>query len=299
MAVFEKTKTEKKIGLLDGRVLAGLILIALLIGGHVLIDFARKAEPIAEERTAWLKSTWIAHRGVHSAQIPENTIAAFNAAIEKGHPIELDVAMTGDKQLVIFHDKKLKRLFGADAYVKDMTYAQLAGLEFPNSTERIPLFASVLTVVDGRVPLLIEIKNEGEVGEMEQMVYEELKDYQGQYAIQSFNPYSLKWFREHAPHVLRGQLSGSFIVSDYEVEYAGTTRLPWYKRIILSNLLLNFESRPHFIAYEVEYADDQTFQDLKKLGVPVLGWTIRDQAMYQKAKGQCDSLIVDTFDITP
>jgi len=295
MVMVQKIETEKKIWIVGRRVLTVLILIALITGGHILINFARKAEPVSGDRTAWLTTTWIAHRGVHNDQIPENTVAAFNAAIEKGRPIELDVSMTRDKQLVVFHDKKLKRLFGLDAYVKDMTYEQLAGLEFPDSTERIPLFGQILTVVDGRVPLLIEIKNEGEVGEMEQRVYEELKAYQGPYAIQSFNPYSLKWFREHAPHVLRGQLSGSFIVSDYEVEYAGTTRLPWYKRIPLSHLLLNFESRPHFIAYEVEYADEKTFQELKKLGVPVLGWTIKDQAMYQKAKDQCDNLIVDPF----
>ncbi|NLY43165.1 MAG: glycerophosphodiester phosphodiesterase [Clostridiaceae bacterium] len=229
--------------------------------------------------------------------IPENTISAFARAIEKGYIIELDVSMTKDKRLVVFHDKKLKRLFGIDSYLMDMNYEDLQKLEFPNSKGKIPLFRDVLDFVNGRVPLIIEIKNEGKVGEMESMVYEELKGYPGQYAVQSFNPFTLSWFRKNAPDVLRGQLSGSFIVSDYEAEYAGTTRLPWYKRFILSNLLLNFESRPHFIAYEINNTDVKTFKKLRKLKVPVLGWTVREIAEYEKVKDVCDNFITEIFEL--
>lgn len=278
-------------------VIAALILTVLVICVLMLVNFARKAEPVIGDRADWLTESWIAHRGLHDDKTPENTIAAFNGAIEKGSPIELDVTLTKDKQVIVFHDKKLKRLFGVDAYVNDMTYEQLAELQFPGSNERIPLFSSVLTTVDGQVPLLIEIKNEGEVGELERLTYEELKDYNGQYAIQSFNPYSVKWFRVNAPTVLRGQLAGSFIVSDYEVEYGGTTRLPWYKRFLLSNMLMNFESRPNFIAYEINNDGYKAFKRLKKLGVPVLGWTLDDKSTYQKVKNECDNFIVDTFDL--
>jgi glycerophosphoryl diester phosphodiesterase len=278
-------------------VVTGLILTILLVGILLLVNFARKAEPVSDNRGDWLTESWIAHRGLHDDKTPENTIAAFYGAIEKGCPIELDVTLTKDEQVVVFHDKKLKRLFGVDGDVLDMTYDELAKLEFPGSTERIPLFSEVLKVVDGQVPLLIEIKNEGAVGELERLTYEELKDYNGQYAIQSFNPYSVKWFRTNAPDVLRGQLAGSFIVSDYDVENAGTTRLPWYKKFVLSNMLMNFESRPNFIAYEINNDGYKAFKGLKKLGVPVLGWTVDSQATYQKAKNECDNLIVDTFDL--
>lgn len=274
-----------------------LILLALLISAYMSVDFAQQTEPVRSNRTDWLTAKLIAHKGLHSDKIPENTMAAFNEAITRGYPIELDVSMTKDKQIVVFHDKKLKRLFGVDGYLIDKTYQQVVELKFPGSTERIPLFSEVLNLVDGKVPLLIEIKNEGEVGEMESLVYKELKNYNGQYAVQSFNPYSVKWFRNNAPGVLRGQLSGSFIISDYEAEYAGTTRLPCYKRVLLSNMLLNFQSRPNFIAYELEYADSNTFLKLKKLGVPVVGWTVKDRAMYRKMKNDCDNFIVDTFDL--
>jgi len=277
--------------------LTGLILIVLIMAAVILVDFARMAEPVNDERADWLTSTLIAHKGLHDQKIPENSIASISRAVEKGYIIEMDVSMTKDKQIVVFHDKKLKRLFGMDAYLKDMTYAQIAKLQFPNTQEKVPLFSDVLKLVNGRVPLLIEIKNEGDVGEMESLVYAALKNYKGQYAIQAFNPYTVKWFRVNAPQVLRGQLSGSFIISDYEVEYAGTTRLPWHKKFLLSNLLLDFESRPNFIAYEIKHSDKGTFKNLRKLGVPVLGWTISNKAEYQRMKNECDNFIVDAFDL--
>ncbi|NLM36971.1 MAG: hypothetical protein GX202_02450 [Firmicutes bacterium] len=145
------------------------------------------------------------------------------------------------------------------------------------------------------MPLYIEVKNEGKVGEMERLLYEELQGYQGPYAIMSFNPFTLQWFRKNAPEVLRGQLAGSFIVSDYEVEYAGTTRLPWYKKILLENLFLNFISRPHFVVYEINNTTPTRLERLKKLGVPLLGWTVKSKAEYEASKGKFDNLIVDAI----
>ncbi|MEQ8199614.1 MAG: glycerophosphodiester phosphodiesterase family protein [Clostridiaceae bacterium] len=274
-----------------------IILSVLAIGGFVLTGYARSAEPVDGQRTAWLTSTLIAHRGIHDEKIPENSISAFKGAVEKGHPIELDVCLTKDNQLVVFHDKKLKRLFGIDEYLKDITYEDLSKVKFSNSNETVPLFSEVLSFVNGKVPLLIEIKNEGDVGELESMTYAQLQNYQGQYAVQSFNPYSVKWFRENAPEVLRGQLSGSFDVSDYDVEYAGTSRLPWYKKLILSNMLLDFESKPQFIAYEIKDTSQGTLKGLRKLGVPVLGWTIDSKDEYQQVKDDYDNFIVNTVDI--
>ncbi|HHT63427.1 MAG TPA: hypothetical protein GXZ75_07095 [Clostridia bacterium] len=141
----------------------GIILTALAVGWIKLLDFAKGAEIVYDERGSWLTSTFIAHRGIHdNKNIFENTIPAFAEAIKKGYIIELDVSMTKDKKLVVFHDKKLKRLFGIDSYLIDTSYEELAELNFPNTNEKIPQFSDVLSFVDGQVPLLIEIKNEGE-----------------------------------------------------------------------------------------------------------------------------------------
>lgn len=278
------------------KILIAIVLLVLLgIAISVLIKYARKAEAIDLDKTAWLTGTKIVHRGLHddNHNIAENSIPAFEAAIEKGYIIELDVSITKDKKLVVFHDKKLKRAFGIDDYLEDLTYEELLEHNLFNTDEKIPLFSEVLSFVNGRVPLLIEIKNEGEVGEMESLVYEELKKYKGQFAIQAFNPFTLKWFRDNAPEVIRGQLSGSFIITDYEAEYAGTTRLPWYKKFILRNMLLNFLSKPNFISYEVNRTSDKRLNGLKKLDVPVLGWVITDETENNPAIDKYDNLIFE------
>jgi len=277
-------------------IITGISIMALGIVCFMLALFARGADSVDSSRTFWLKTAIIAHKGIHydSQGIPENTIAAFAKAAENNCAIELDVSLTKDNKLVVFHDRKLKRLFGIDDLTQDKTYADLEQLKFANSNEKIPLFSDALAFVDGRVPLIIEIKNEDKVGEMESMIYDMLKDYKGLYAVQSFNPYTLKWFRQNAPEVLRGQLSGSFVISDYEHEYAGTTILPWYKKFILSNLLLDFESKPNFIVYETESVSNNTLDDLKKLGVPVLGWTIDTKEEYTKVEKYFDNFVVET-----
>ncbi len=277
----------------------GAAAAVLVVAGFLLVQFARGAEPAAGTKAAWLTNTLIAHRGIHDNDkgLIENSMPAFAETVARGYAIELDVQLTRDKQLVVFHDKKLKRMFGKEEYLSDLTYQELSQLRLPASDQSVPLFSEVLSFVDGKVPILIEIKNEGEVGELESMLYEELKGYNGQYAVQSFNPFSVKWFRDNAPEVLRGQLSGSFVVTDYDVEYAGTSRLPWYKQFLLSNLLLDFESRPNFIAYETENVDAAAMKNLRSLDVPVLGWVIDDKEEYESVKGYFDNFIVNTVEL--
>ena len=271
------------------------IVLALTLGLFFLTKLARVVEVKASTNLAWLHSALIAHRGLHdnNQEIPENSMAAFKGAIEKGYIIELDVAMTKDGKLVVYHDKKLRRGLGVDQYLHELTYDELTKYKLFGSTETVPLFSQVLTMVAGRVPLLIEIKNEGKVGDLESLLYEKLQSYQGQYAIQSFNPFTLQWFRQNAPEILRGQLAGSFEVSDYDVEFAGTTRLPWYKRLVLENMLLNFISRPQFISYEINNTSTARLKTLKRMGVPLLGWTVKTKAEYLEAKEIFDNLIVD------
>lgn len=277
-------------------IITGIIIVLLFLGIFFLIGFTRVTEESDPAELAWLHSALIAHRGLHDENktVPENSMPAFKGAVEKGFIIELDVVMTKDKKLVVYHDKKLRRGLGIDQYLHELTYEELSKHTLFGSTETIPLFRDVLSFVAGQVPLLIEVKNEGEVGEMESLIYEEIKSYQGQYAVQAFNPFTLNWFRKNAPEVLRGQLSGGFTVSDYDMEYAGTTRLPWYQRFLLENLLLNFMSRPHFIAYEVNKTTNARLNSLRKLGVPLLGWTIKQQAEYDEAKEKFDNLILDS-----
>ncbi|HHW12700.1 MAG TPA: glycerophosphodiester phosphodiesterase [Firmicutes bacterium] len=275
--------------------LSGIIIITVVGVAYLLNRLPKTVAVMEPTNFPWLYHPLIAHRGLHDNNhlVPENSMPAFAKAIEEGYAIELDVAMTNDQQLVVYHDKKLRRGMGVDRYLAELTFAELSAYKIFGSEQTVPLFRDVLSLVAGRVPLFIEVKNEGKVGEMERRLYEELQGYPGPYAIMSFNPFTLQWFRQNAPEVPRGQLAGSFEVSDYEVEYAGTTRLPWYKKIVLEHLLLNFISRPHFIAYEIKNTSPDRLARLKKLGIPLLGWTVKNKAEYEEYKGKFDNLIID------
>ena len=233
----------------------------------------------------FLLDNYIAHRGFHNAENPENTLGAFERAIEKNYGIELDVQLLKDGTIVVVHDNKLSRLCAEDKYVSNCTYEEIKGLKILNSNYSIPTFKEVLELVDGKVPLLIEIKNTLKVGELESKTYELLKNYKGQYAIQSFNPYSLAWFKDNAPNVLRGQLSSFF---------KGES-LSFIKKLLLKKLKLNKISNPNFISYNAENLPNKY---CKRCDLPILAWTIRSQEQYLEVIKHCDNIIFEGFEPT-
>lgn len=210
---------------------------------------------------------------------------AFRAAIEKNYPFEFDVHLSSDGKLVVLHDHNLKRLTGVDANVEESTLSFITSLKLFDTQEKIPTLADVLSLADGKVPLLIEVKNEGKVGELESKLLEVLKEYKGEFAIQSFNPFALAYFEKNAPQMTRGQLSGSFIGE----------KLPFYVKFILSNMLLNIKSKPHFIAYEATHLSKLAvkFRRIKK--TPVLAWTIENEDEAATIGNSSDNIIFKFF----
>ena len=136
----------------------------------------------------------VAHRGLHDDTAPENGIAAFRAAVSYGYPIEMDVRLSKDGEIVVFHDASLARMTGANLNVADCTAEELSLLHLAGSQEHIPLFSDFLREIDGKVPLLIEIKNMPSVNKKAFAAHlaEALKDYRGEYAVQSFQPFYLR-----------------------------------------------------------------------------------------------------------
>ena len=193
---------------------------------------------------SWLVKDYIAHRGFHNDIYPENSLGAFANAIENGYAIELDVQQIADGTLIVFHDYVLSRMTGRDGYTKNLIGPELDSYKLSGTDFSIPTLEQVLELVDGQVPLLIEIKNESNVGRLEQSLYDLLKNYSGEYAIQSFNPYVLEWFKLNAPNVLRGQLSS----------YLKNENLSWFKKFVLKRMLLNRKvSCPDFISYDAKF----------------------------------------------
>lgn len=233
---------------------------------------------------SWLVERCIAHRGLHNDQLPENSLGAFNNAIINGYPIELDVHMISDGTLVVFHDDTLSRMTGKDGYLKNLNKDDLKEYFLAQSKYTIPTLEEVLSLVDGKVPLLIEIKNNSKVGALETKLLETLKKYNGDYAIESFNPYVLEWFKNNAPEILRGQLAGFF----------KGEKLSSIKKFALKRMLLNKIAMPNFISYEATSLPNRFVRKYKTL--PLIAWTVRSQEEYLKVVKYCDNVIFENFE---
>jgi glycerophosphoryl diester phosphodiesterase len=237
----------------------------------------------------WITTQPIAHRGLHGAGTIENTEGAFERAAERGYAIELDVLPSADGEAIVFHDEDLQRLCARPERVRDLTTVQLAQIPIQGTRDRIPTLAQVFTQIHGRVPILVELKSRGSrPSPLEARVGELVRDYQGPIAVQSFNPRSLAWFARHMPGVPRGQLA--MRTTAREAPQLGAVR-----RFALSNLLLTNVSRPDFIGYDVAALTDIAPRLARAIGVPLITWTVKSLAEWQRAKSYADNLIFEGF----
>ena len=263
-----------------------LMVIAVLI---VLYFLAIKPRLSRQKQWAPFKGVYYAHRGLHDneSEAPENSLPAFKKAVKAGYGIELDVQLTKDRVPVVFHDFTLERACGKPGKVYEYTYEELQQFPLFQSNERIPKFEEILKAVDGKVPLIVEIKLEWMDLTVCAFVDKLLKEYKGMYCIESFNPLVLTWYRRYHNDVLRGQLSDAFLK---EGEYRGV--LYW----ILQNLLLNWMTKPDFVAYNHKYADNLSRRLCRKLYKNMAAaWTIKSQQELEAAKEEFDVFIFDSF----
>lgn len=221
----------------------------------------------------WMYTTPIAHRGLFDKDSPENSMGAFEKAMNKNYAIEMDVRLLKDKTLVVFHDKDLKRMTGLDKLLSEVTYEEVSQLTLLESQETIPRLESFLNKIDGKVPLMIEFKNDGWHTETEALAYEILKNYKGPYVIQSFNPKSIHWFKKHAPQVIRGQLS---------CEYKDASLSFWMKWI-LKNTYTNIWTKPHYVIYDIHALENKVIKRLRKKGMPLFSYTAKTKKAYDYA----------------
>ena len=260
-----------------------LILLIVFLGAIMFFVFpsGRKHSDISK-----LEGLFIAHRGLHKNDegIPENSLKAFSFAIEKGFAIENDIHLTADGEVVVFHDDNLKRMCGTDKIIEEMTLEEIKSQSLLNSEEKIPTLRECLELIDGRVPLLIEFKCKSVINckELCEAADNILKDYKGEYFVQSFYPMVLKWYRKNRPDLLRGQLADSF--KGEEV----------YKRM-LGNMLFNFISRPDFVSYQHSAKNKKMFRLVKKLGVYPVGWTFRTREDIDNCKKDFGTYIFENF----
>lgn len=263
------------------------IALALLFAIVGFYNFATAGEAISEDKISWIKETPIAHRGLHTKDIPENSLSAFENALKNNYAIELDVQFTKDKEVVVFHDENLKRMTNDTRNIEDVNYDELKNLRLDNTNEIIPTLEEVLELVDSKVAILIEIKDCKDYIELSEKTYEILKGYEGNYAIQSFNPFILEWYKNNASEVIRGQLSGTFT--------EGSESLNSFEKFALKNMLLNFKSKPNYIGYDLEGIPKSKLESLRKKGVPIIVWTVKNKEDMEKAYKYSDNITFENF----
>ncbi len=229
-----------------------------------------------------------AHRGLHDEDLPENSLPAFREAKQKGYGIELDVRLSKDGEVMVFHDDTLLRMCGLNAAFESLAKEELERLYLLYSDCKIPTFREVLELIDGSVPLLIELKGENGNTELCDRLFSLLDAYNGPFLIESFNPLLLAEVRKKRPTYKRGQLVDILSKESYKG--------PAPVRFMLSHLWLNFLSRPAFIAYNVNKAPRfAIFLCSHFFGAQKFAWTVKNRETYSSLRESGISSIFENF----
>lgn len=236
----------------------------------------------------------IAHRGLHGPGVPENSLAAALAAVSSGYGIELDIQPASDGTPMVFHDYDLKRLTGEDGLISAHNTAVLARKSLLGSAEIIPTLAQMLDLIAGRVPLLIEIKDQDgalgpDIGELHLRVAETLQGYHGPVAVMSFNPYIVKAFHSTMPETPAGLISCDFPAHDWPTLNDAT-------RDHLAAITDFDDTGACFISHDINDLSNQRVDALKARGVVVLCWTVRSAEQEAAARHIADNITFEGYE---
>lgn len=239
------------------------------------------------EKTAPFYGRNYAHRGLHSQDksVPENSLAAFRLAAEAGYGIELDIQLSRDGQVVVFHDDTLDRVCGVHGRVDAFTLEELRQMRLCGTGEKIPLLTEVFAEVAGRSPFIIELKTGPRNAELCEKGLALMRAYDGPYCVESFDPRIVGWFKKHAPDLLRGQLAGP--PRTYN-------NMPAVGGLVLGDLLGNVLARPEFIAYDNK-PKPVCVRLVERLGPAKVLWTARDEADRERVEKENDLVIFEFY----
>ena len=250
-----------------------LELLIILAAVYLFAIRCRSGHPGLKDLQGWN----YAHRGLHGDGIPENSMAAFRAALDHGYGIELDVHLLKDGNLAVIHDSLLNRTTGMAGRVEDLTTENLKNYRLEGTDETIPEFMDVLTLYHGKAPLIIELKPaDGNHAALTEAACRMMDSYKGAFCMESFDPRVIIWLRKNRPDIIRGQLARNFFHSD--------TVLSGWLKFVLTYSLSHFLTMPHFTAYR--YADRKnlsTWICRKLYGVQGVSWTLRSKEEYDTA----------------
>jgi glycerophosphoryl diester phosphodiesterase len=241
-------------------------------------------------KNAWITQRPIAHRGSWDEYIPENSIAACERAIADGHPIELDVQMLADGEMIIFHDRSCMRMTGQNDIMSHLYRTDIEQMRLHGTRVSVPFLCDALTHISGRVPIMIEMKYRGSDRKMFiRQLKKVLKDYRGMYALTSFDPFLVKLAKEHFSDILCGQ---NF--SDHR-QYGAISG--WMRKIGLYCAWITARHMPDFFVCRASLLPRCWIVSVaQKNNRPLLTWAIDDGTTYQQIADVIDNEI---FDQTP
>ncbi len=269
-----------------------MLIVSLIVGFILLLAVfliaciaGREKNPDADK----FMTVRYAHRGLHSADRPENSLAAFRAAVEQGYGIELDVHLMNDGRLAVIHDSSLKRTAAADVKIEDLTTADLEHYRLEGTEEKIPTLKEVLKTINGRVPLIIELKSAGNTKPLCSALWYELNGYKGDWCVESFDPRCVLWFKKNRPEVVRGQLSQNFLKRKENLVFP--------LRLLLTLLSFNIATQPDFVAFK--FADRKFISNLlsrKFWNMNGFTWTVNKKEDMQTAESEGYAVIFEDFE---
>ena len=265
-----------------------ILLILILMILHLLCLRGRKNQPGMETLRGW----FYAHRGLHDDERPENSLAAYKAALDKGYGIEFDVHLLKDGSLAVMHDSDLKRTTGREGFMEDLTAQDLENYHLGGTDQTIPTFQQVLDLFDGQAPLIIELKTRnGNADALTEAVCRVLKDYTGPYCVESFDPRCIRWLKRNRPEIVRGQLSENFL------RHGDGGNMPKALLWALGNLLTNCLAKPDFIAYRFSDRDNFCLRWCRWFyHVQEINWTIITKEEMRAAESAGNLVIFQDFD---
>lgn len=228
---------------------------------------------------------YIAHRGLYNEVIPENSMSAFALAVAEDMAIELDVQLTNDGKVIVFHDSNLKRMTGLDKKVAKCSYKIIEKLKLGKSNEHIPLLEDVLKMVGGKVYLDIEIKHYSNWTKTVMAVLEVMNSYKGKYSIKSFNPYISYLYKKNFPEVDCGVLVGNF----------KNSKIPKFVQKIFLELKYIKIYKPDFVAYNIDIINEDIISKIKKLNIPLQVFTLNTVDKLKRGQKISDILIVENI----
>lgn len=236
---------------------------------------------------SFIKNNLFAHRGLHTLdrKVPENSLLSYLKAMDKGYGIELDINVLKDGNVICLHDNNFRRMCNINKNVNEVNYEDIKDYKLYNTNESIPLLKEALKLINGKVPLLIELKPFGNYKLLCEKFIETMKDYKGIYAIHSFNPFVLKWFKKYYPNIIRGQIS----------EYFKKDKMNFIQKFVLKHMFFNFITKPDFINYGIHDIPNKMLDKYQRKGVMVICYAARSQKELDLAKKYYSNAVFEFF----